>query len=149
MPEDLAKRIALIPLLTSACDIIRISLEENTNLRNTARVYFELGERFHLSWLRQQTKLLPQDDAWQIEAVNGIIESLYGCQAAMTVKILKDLNGKVSKTPETGSILDKWLEKQPQLVQQLDPFFSELRNAATIDITMIAVADQRLRLLCA
>jgi glutamate dehydrogenase len=62
LPQSLAHQIALMPVLSSACDIIRISLEQNTNMMNTTRTYFEVGEAFHLDWLRQQARFLPHDN---------------------------------------------------------------------------------------
>ena len=147
LPKALSRQIALMPVLSSACDIVRISLEQNTDLMNTARTYFELGERFHLDWLRQQARFLPGGDQWETEAAEGLIEHLFSCQAGMTVKILKDMNGALGKGKESkeSSIVEKWLEKYKHQVGQLDPVFAELRRSGTVDMAMLTVAEQRLR----
>lgn len=145
LPKELANQIALMPILSSACDIIRIGLEQNTNLMNTTRTYFEVGEAFHLDWLRQQARFLPHDNSWQSEAASGLLESLYGCQAGLTVRVLRDLNGKAGKAARKGSMLGEWLENHEHLLKQFEPLFAELRRAGTVDLTMLTVADQRLR----
>ncbi|MCB1840018.1 MAG: NAD-glutamate dehydrogenase [Rhodospirillales bacterium] len=145
LPQALARQIALMPVLSSACDIIRISLEQETNMMNTTRTYFEVGETFHLDWLRQQARFLPHDNHWQGEASAGLLESLYSCQAGLTVRVLRDLNGKASKTPRKDSMLEAWLKNHEHLLKQFEPLFAELRRAGTVDLTMLAVAEQRLR----
>ncbi len=142
LPKTLAKKIALLPALSSACDIIRIALEQKTDVINTARAYFELGEKFHLSWLRQQARFLPADDHWSTEATAGLVDQLYGCQAGLTVRILKDANGKNGKD---SSPVEKWMKKHEHQAKQLDPLFAELRRAGTIDLAMLIIAEQRLR----
>ncbi len=142
LPKALAEQIALLPVLSSACDIIRISLEQNTNLIETARTYFEVGDHFHMAWLRQQARYLPSDDHWQAEATRGLVDQLFSCQASLTIRILRDTKGKNGKGQSPA---DKWLETHESQVRQLDPLFSDLRRAGTIDLPMLIIAEQRLR----
>ncbi len=145
IPDDLAHKIALMPVLSSACDIIRISSEQGMDMKNTARTYFELGERFHLDWMRQKARFLPHEDHWQSEAANGLMDQLYSSQAGMTVRILRDVNGKGKKMPKGQSMVDLWAEKHAHQLKQLDGLFVDLRRAGTVDLTMLTVAEQRLR----
>ncbi len=142
LPKKLAEQIALMPVLSSACDIIRISLEQNTDLLDTARTYFEVGEEFHMDWLRQQARYLPSDDQWQAEATHGLVDQLYGCQAAVTVRILTDTKGKAAKDKTLG---ETWMNKHSHQVEQLMPLFVDLRHAGTIELPMLIIAEQRLR----
>ena len=114
-------------------------------MMNTTRTYFEVGEAFHLDWLRQQARFLPHDNHWQSEASAGLLESLYSCQAGLTVRVLRDLNGKAGKSPRKDSMLEVWLKDHGHLLKQFEPLFAELRRAGTVDLTMLAVAEQRLR----
>lgn len=146
LPQELAAKIALMPVLSSACDIIRISIEQKTDLKNTARTYFELGERFHLVWLRQQARHLPHEGHWQGEAASGLMDHLFGSQAGLTVRILRDVNGDAGKIVKKGdSLVNVWLEKYAHQVKQLDSLFADLRRAGTVDMPMLTVAEQRLR----
>tara|TARA_R110001592_G_scaffold29350_10_gene106678 strand:- start:57554 stop:62380 length:4827 start_codon:yes stop_codon:yes gene_type:complete len=145
IPQDLAHWIAVMPVLSSACDIIRISSEQDTHLKNTARTYFELGERFHLDWLRQKVKFLPHEDHWQSEAANGLMDQLYESQASMTMRILRDVNGKGKKVTDEQSFVDLWVEENGSHFRQLDTLFVDLKRAGTVDLSMLTVAEQRLR----
>jgi glutamate dehydrogenase len=142
LPSDIAKQIALMPVLASACDIIKISLAKETDLLTTARTYFELGERFHLGWLRSQAKFINSDDHWHNEATNGLVDQLFSCQAGITIRILKDTDGKDNRGK---TLLQNWLERNENLAKQFDPLLAELKRAGTIDLPMLVIAEQRLR----
>ncbi len=142
MPASLARQIALMPVLSSACDIIRISLEHKTNLTNTAKTYFRVGQNFHLDWLRQQAKFMTSEDSWHSEATTGLVEQLYGAQAGLTIRILRDTGARGAKGKD---IVDRWLESHTHTVEQLYPLFNKLRRAGTIDLPMLMIAEQRLR----
>ena len=144
LPKALARDIALMPALSSACDIIRISLENKSNLPHTAGSYFELGEYFHMDWLRQQARYLNSEDHWHAQATAGLVDQLYSCQAILTVRVLKDSSGTAPKG-EYSSLAQHWLARQEQKVKQLNPLFASLRRAGTVDLPMLVIAEQRLR----
>ena len=141
LPDKLAHQIALMPVLSSACDIIRIALEQKTDLLETARIYFEVGEQFHMDWLRQQARFLPTDDHWHAEATSGLVDQLYGCQAALTVRILKD----TQNSDEKSGPLENWLGAHDSQIKRLDTLFTELRRVGTVDLSMLIIAEQRLK----
>jgi len=139
LPKDLAHQIALMPVLSSACDIIRIAVEQKSDLLQTARIYFEVGEHFHMDWLRQQARYLPSDDHWHAEATSGLVDQLYGVQASLTVRILRDTDAADKKATTA------WMAKQDSAVQRLDTLFTDLRRAGTVDLPMLIIAEQRLK----
>jgi glutamate dehydrogenase len=148
LPKDLAHDISLMPVLGSACDIIRISMTHKTDIPLTARVYFELGKYFHLDWMRQKARYIPAEDRWSAEALDGLIDQLYTCQAGLTVRILQDMgkdlpSGKAAKIKD--SILDKWLEEHGSQARSLAPLFDELHRSASIDLPMLVIVEKRLR----
>ena len=141
LPEKLARHIALLPVLVSSCDIIRISLEQKQDLLLTAKTYFALGEYFNMGWLRSQARYMQSEDRWQTEAIGGLLDKLYTTQAGMTVKVLSD----AKRAKVKGSAPFKvWLEKNVHIEQQFNPFFADLRRHGAVDLPMIVVAEQRL-----
>ncbi|MFN3700542.1 MAG: NAD-glutamate dehydrogenase [Alphaproteobacteria bacterium] len=142
LTDALAYQIALVPTLKSVCDIIRIALENKADLLDAARTYFELGERFHMDWLRQQARYLTSEDHWHMEATSGLVDQLYSCQAGMTIRVLRDTGCKGKKGK---SLTECWLDDHDHLAQQFDPLFAELRRAGNLDLAMLVIAEQRLR----
>ncbi len=153
LPETLAKDIALMPVLSSACDIIRIAGAQKADLILIAKIYFELGEAFHLDWMRTQAGYLPANDHWSAEALDGVIDNLYTAQAGLTIKVLKDmtasLSGKKKSGAEKGSIVSRWMSEHGHEAKALEPVFIDLRKAGSLDLPMLMIAEQKLRSLYA
>jgi len=143
LPRTLAHQIALIPTLGAAGDIILISRSEKAPIPVAARIYFELGEIFHLDWLRQQARFISTDDRWSGEALSGLVEQLYGCQAGLTIRILHDTKGKARNG--SAGIVKRWLDNHAGQADQYESFFSELRRAGTPDLPRLIIAEQNLR----
>lgn len=144
LPEKLARDLSLMPMLASSCDIIRIAEQIKTDLETPARLYFELGAHFHLDWLRQQARYLPVDDRWADEALDGVIDQLYGSQAGLTVRVLKDLKVGTKEAPQ-DKLFEKWLENHGTQARAIEPLFNDMRAAASVDLPMLIIAEQRLR----
>ena len=147
LPETLAHDIAIMPLLASACDMVRIAKAEKADLPTIAKIYFEVGERFHLDWMRQQAKYLPANDRWAIEARDGVTDNLFNAQAGLTVKILTDMaagTGKKKSAPTAG-IVEDWLNTHGAHAATLEPLFADLHKAPTIELPMLIIAEQKVR----
>ena len=144
LPEKLSNEIALMPLLGSACDIIRISVTQKADLPVIARIYFELGEHFHLDWMRTQAGYIPANDHWTIEALDGVVDSLYAAQAGLTVKIIHDM-GKSAGGKKKDGIVAQWIAEHGAQADVMEPLFSDMRKASSIDLPMLMIAEQKLR----
>lgn len=146
LPKKLARDISLMPILGSACDIIRISVDHKFDIPETASVYFDLGGHFHLDWMRQKARHLSTDDQWSAQALEGLVDQLYTCQAGLTVQILKDVvKLKKAGMKPKGSILESWINERGEQAKLMQPLFDELRKATILDMSMIIIAEQRLR----
>ncbi len=155
LPKALAHDISLMPILGSACDIIRISNDNKFDFPITARLYFEIGQHFHLDWMRQKARHLPTEGQWSAQALEGLIDQLYTCQAGMTIRILKDMSKQIQKGSKKSnkdigcigcnSILQAWIEDRGSQAKLLEPLFDELRRSSNMDLSMLIIAEQRLR----
>ncbi len=68
VPEDLARRVAALPVLAAAPDLVRIADRTGRPVREVASVYFGLGRRFALEWLRDKAASARIDNHWQRQA---------------------------------------------------------------------------------
>jgi glutamate dehydrogenase len=155
LPKELAHDISIMPILGSACDIIRISMDNKFDFPITARVYFEIGGYFHLDWMRQKARHLPTESEWSGQALEGIVDQLYTCQAGLTVRILKDMAKEIQRGTKKSkkdigcigcdSVLEAWINDRGAQAKLLEPLFNELRRSANMDLSMLIIAEQRLR----
>ena len=155
LPKELAHDISIMPILGSACDIIRISNDHKFEFPITARVYFEIGGYFHLDWMRQKARHLPTEGQWSSQALEGIVDQLYTCQAGLTVRILKDMSKEIQQGTKKSkgdigcmgcdSVLEAWINDRGAQAKLLEPLFNELRRSTNMDLSMLIIAEQRLR----
>ncbi|MBI2235152.1 MAG: NAD-glutamate dehydrogenase, partial [Micavibrio aeruginosavorus] len=130
LPEKVARDISLLPVLDSAFDIIRITAERKGNIAAAAKAYFRVGEYFHVDSLRAGAEAIPAADRWAQEARSGLIEQLYGVQAALAVQYLKE-------PEETAE------------AQSIKGMIESILNTGTIDTPRLMIAIQRLQQLAA
>jgi len=150
LPMSLARDISLMPVLGSACDIVRISIDHGYDIPLVASIYFDLGDRFNLDWMREKARQLPVEGQWSDQALEGLVDQLYTCQAGLTIRILNDMKKEVSKaktvTKTTGQeIMQNWMDNRGDKAKIIEPFFAEIYRNGTLDIAMLIIAEQRLR----
>jgi glutamate dehydrogenase len=107
VPEDLARWVAGVDLLAAVPDIVTIARDCAFTVEDVAKVYFTLGDRFALDWLRQQALRLAGDgDPWQAAAAAALVRELFTQQGAMTLGVLRPAaagNGRPCGAQEAGA----------------------------------------------
>ena len=141
-PEKTAKTIAHMPVMAFLPDIINITLSHKTDLTETAKAYFEIGDIFHLDWLRARAKFLKSDNPREIEAMSGMIYELNMIQNALTTHILtkKGLKSKPGTTK-----VKQWLEKKHEDIENIQLLFDDLKESGQIHLADMILVEQQLR----
>jgi glutamate dehydrogenase len=83
-PKELANEIASFDYLPSSLGVVEVSQASNIPLSKTAEVFFELGEKLSLGYLRDGLAQLPTTTKWEKIALGGLITELRGLQAQLT-----------------------------------------------------------------
>ena len=89
VPEALAVRVATLPALFSALDVIDVASATGHELAEVAAVYFALDQHLKLNWLRERILRLPRDDRWQAMARAALRDDFYAVRAALTADVLQ------------------------------------------------------------
>ena len=147
LPKDMARRIATIPMLGAACDIIRIATECKTGIVPTALTYFEVGEHFRISPMRAMARVLKSDDRWAAEVISNVIDRLYDVQTALAIRVLKESAKTKPAKGKTASLLISWLNDHALDVQNIEQVLIDIEKSTIPEISMLIVAEQRLRAL--
>ncbi|MGH6952788.1 MAG: NAD-glutamate dehydrogenase, partial [Alphaproteobacteria bacterium] len=145
VPADLARRVASLEDLVSALDIVKTARMGNRSVREVGQIYFAVGERFGLDWLRAAALRFVAESDWQRMAVGAIVDDVYGHQAELTVKVMS----AAAAAPAANGVIECWVAGREQPVQRAAALFGDLRAQASIDIAMLAVANRQLRTLVA
>ncbi|MFT7098335.1 MAG: glutamate dehydrogenase [Rickettsiales bacterium] len=145
-PKELARKIAAMDPLASAFDIAEIATHSDVNLKAIAKIYFEVGTRLNLKWLRSRIAQVDVENDWQKLSLKAILEDLYSFQMKFAKQAIEhrcfDKNS-CPKKPSVGS----WIESRSFMVQRYDGFICELKEQINLDLPMFVVALNRVKAL--
>ncbi|MEO8560182.1 MAG: NAD-glutamate dehydrogenase domain-containing protein, partial [Rhodospirillales bacterium] len=139
-PLPLAQRIAALEPLGIAPELVRLAERQSVAVEAAAKVYFAVGERFGLAWLRDTAQKLPRDTQWQGLAVGALVDDLTAQQAELAAALL-------AAGQRDAELAPGWLEPRRRAVDRLDRLFADLRSQGITDLAMLTVAARELRAL--
>jgi len=139
VPEHLATRIASLEILHCALDLVEASMLARVPVGYAAKVYFELGERIGLSWIKEQIEGLAVDGQWQAAARRTMRDELYGLQRSLTGAVLK------CKGRDAAGRVDEWSGRRAPSIEQLKRIVVDLRTGSPPDFATLSVALQAVR----
>ncbi len=145
LPKDMARRIATIPMLGAACDIIRIGNECKTDITTTAITYFEIGEYFRISPMRAKARALKSDDRWAAEVISNVVDRLYEVQTTLAIRVLKEAGKVKSGKKDSASLLTHWLNTRAGDINNVEQVLLDIEKTTIPEISMLIVAEQRIR----
>jgi len=141
VPPELATRVASLDALFSGLNVIEVATACGETVETVAAVYFALGYKLDLHWLRDQIAKLPAETHWQTLAQGALRDDLYSEQRELTIEVLKP--GTEDKDAET--LIDTWMGENRSAVERTNAILSDLKEADTLDIAMISVALREIR----
>ncbi len=144
----LARKIAAMDPIASAFNIAEIFAKtekrsQGLDLKTIAKIYFAVGTRFSLKWLRTKLSDLASDNYWQKLSSKTIIEDLYLFQMKIAQEIV-DSNCKKDDICNVDS-MQVWIEKVQPLVARYDNFITDLKLHPNPDMSMFVVALNRIK----
>ncbi|MBC7905441.1 MAG: NAD-glutamate dehydrogenase [Rhodospirillaceae bacterium] len=142
VPADLAAKVGNLIVLASAADIVRIAARHGATVEEAGQLYFTVGHRFGLGWLRLSAQKLAVRGHWQKLAGAAAIEDLYGYQRDITTAVAAEAPGLAA--PEA---LAAWIASHRVSVERTDAMLAELKAAPQIDLAMLIVAGRQFKTL--
>ncbi|MFQ5971721.1 MAG: hypothetical protein ACE5Q3_05265, partial [Alphaproteobacteria bacterium] len=130
-------------------DIVRIARSCGVSVADAGRIYFGLGARLGIDWLRHATKRVKPESEWEKLAVAVVVDDSFGHQSELTTRVLDAAGDGKLGARAVGDIIDTWLDGRRQIVERTGALFAELRGAPEIDLAMLTVANRQLRALVA
>jgi len=147
VPTELAHRVARLEFLGSTLEIAEIARGYDTDVATAGRIYFRVGARFGLEWMRVAAKPLAGEGPWAKGAVDALTEDLFRHQGDLTRGVLASLSDRNGGDRAAEGALRRWLAEHRGAVTRLDELLSQLRSASSPDLAMFMVVDHHLRLL--
>ena len=151
VPEDLARWVAGVDLLAAVPDIVAIARDCAFTVEDVAKVYYALGARFALDWLREWALALAGDgDPWQAAAAAALVRDLFTQQGAMALRVLRPAAVAAGPGGDGGpagaeAAGEAWLARNRGAVERIERLLDELRAAPEVDLARLTVASHQLR----
>ncbi|MEP7112423.1 MAG: NAD-glutamate dehydrogenase domain-containing protein [Ilumatobacteraceae bacterium] len=133
VPEQVAQRSVLWPLMHTAFDIIDLAHLQHLTVRETAAAYWQVFDALDLGWLWDAVGMLPRNDRWQTQARSALRDDLMGALAALADDALYVGGAR------------EWASANERVVGRATAMFTEIRRADAYDLTTLSVALRQLR----
>lgn len=135
VPKELARKVAGFIFLSTALDIVEISKHTGKPVPYVAVVYFEVGARLDLMWIRDQVALLEEEDRWHSRAKSRLRDDIHTRQYEIASEVVKSSKSKMPK-----HAVAEWIEANDLGYRRLTNLLLELRTASKIDFATLSVA---------
>lgn len=136
-PQAMAEQLAAMPFMTSALDIVQVSLEHGFAVLDVARTYFGLGQSLNLTWLAQRIDELPVEGRWHALARGSLHDELQAQQSALVAQVLNYGDGTQAER------LAAWLGRDDSGLRFTLAMLSEMRSQREMDYPSASVALRR------
>jgi glutamate dehydrogenase len=138
--ETLAERIVTLEGMISACDIAVLDEGLPEPLSQVGAVYYMVGARLQLSWLRLFVREFPVEHQWDKLAINSALNELYEHQRRLTESILRDMTPDLSL--EDG--VERWINMHQADVERYLRLVYEMKSQERHDMAMMVVGLRQL-----
>jgi glutamate dehydrogenase len=139
----LARRTAAMGSLLYAFDIVEGAAAGDCSRELAAAVYFAIGDRLGLDWLRDRVLELPRADRWQALARSALRDDLYELHRDLTREVLQRCTGQSAESARTG--VELWLADNGDAVARARSVLRDVRASETFDTTTLPVVVRELK----
>ena len=141
VPLALASRAAGLDAVLSALDIVEVASTSAHATDAVTAVYFRLGSRFSLHWLRDRMIELPRSSRWQVLARAALRDDLATLQRALTAAVL----AASPATTDVEHAIEHWAAVNAASVQRCASMLADITASRTYDVTTLSVALREAR----
>jgi len=140
LPPQLAARIASLETLNAALDIVEIAGAHRVSVTETARVYFEVGSRTGVDWLRTRIEKLAVDGPWQAIARTGLRDGALRVHRRLTERVLSR-HDRGSASARVAA----WVEASGKELAHWQRTLTDMRSAGAADFATLTVGVETVR----
>jgi glutamate dehydrogenase len=141
VPRELARRVAGMPAMLSAFDIVEVARALDADPEMVMRTHFQLGSRLELNRLRDRIVELPRANRWQALARAALRDDLYTLHRALTQEVL---SASRSAT-DSETAIEMWMAANAAALERCLRMLSDLKSARLYDTTTLPVALREIR----
>ena len=124
----------------AALDIVELATLTRSSVVEAARVYFEVGARVGLDWLRDQIEQLSVEGPWQAIARTGLRDGALRIHRRLAERVLS----RKDKAPAHARVT-AWVESVGEELAHWQRTLTEMRAAGASDFATLSVGVESVR----
>jgi glutamate dehydrogenase len=140
LPHELATRVASLEAHNAALDIVELSLTHHVSVVEAARVYFEVGARIGIDWLRDKIEQLSVEGPWQAIARGGLRDGALRIHRRLAERVLSRKDRGTAQARVTA-----WVESIGEELSHWQRTLTEMRSAGAGDFATLTVGVESVR----
>jgi glutamate dehydrogenase len=140
VPSELSARIASLAAHNAALDIVETATLHKVGVAEAARVYFEMGVRVGLDWLREQIEQLSVDGPWQAIARSGLRDGAMRIHRRLTERVLARTGHGTAHARVAA-----WLEASGDDLTKWQRTLTEMKASGAGDFATLSVGVETVR----
>jgi glutamate dehydrogenase len=141
VPSQLAARVAGLPSLLFVLDIVEVARATSREQSVVTDVYFRVGSRLELDWLRNRIIELQRANRWQALARAALRDDLFSLHRALTQEVL-ETGGADAGSDEA---IEAWLQQNAAAVERCLGMLADIKGSRVYDMTTLPVALREVR----
>jgi len=141
VPREIAARVTTLPALLAALDIAEVAGAGKKPVATVAAIYFDLGNRLGVPWLRERIGALPGNAHWQVLARSAMQDDLASLQRTVTQEVVAGA-GTATATDQMIAI---WRDQNRRPLERVAKLLAEVRAVDTQDASMLSVVLREMR----
>ena len=131
---ELAQRVSYMAVLSPALDIIDVARDGDAAVPTTAALYYALGDRLGIHWLRDKVSELRVRNHWQAMASFSLRNELHLRQKELTARALHSGGDK------GRDMLNAWMRDNRAACERFASLIADFKASRDIDFAMLSVA---------
>jgi glutamate dehydrogenase len=143
-PQGLAERVAALETAAAGFDFVRIAEPAKLDVAQVGRVYFAIGARLGLDWLRAQAQAAMAGGRWSKLAFRSLMDEIEAIQAQLAAAVIAG-SPKDESSPDQA--IDAWAARRQAPAKRARDVIADIRATGRVDLAMLAVAARQLRAL--
>jgi glutamate dehydrogenase len=140
VPPALAERVARLPWLEPAFDIVTLARAHRLAVKDCAALYFGISSDVGLGWLHDRIERLGVEGPWQAVARTGLRDNARRAHRDIAARILRETRGG---TP--GARISAWSQKQGDDLTNWRRTLTDMRATGGADFATLSVGVEAVR----
>ena len=137
MPKTLANRAASLHLLYPALDVVETAARRDSDVLGVATIFFGLGDRLGLKWLRESVDKLTVEGQWHAHARGNLRDELYSQHRRLAGRVLEFF-------PDSKKPVNSWIEANAADVERVSLMMNDMQDLTSMDYATVSVAVRSL-----